>query len=220
MKLAAAPEPASYDWPSTRTHAIQAFNGDTPGETTEAAVVIHFQAEPVRVLQLVDAIGRRVQGGQVRSGWAVLRHELEKQPALVVASDGAERATSVRLAEAWIRHAGHVVESEEELIDELFGVRGRLRWWPDLQGRMTGLWQSRRESEDGRRDGCVVVGVGAGAGVVGAGAAAGAEGACVAGSVEAGGDGVAAGVVEAMSDADAELVYLDTLEIPEGDDAP
>lgn len=215
--LAAAPEPTSYDWPTTRTRAIQAFNGDTPGQTLEAAIVIHFQAEPVRVLGLIDAIGRRVSQGQVRSGWAVLRHELERKPPLVTASDGDAQEMAVRLAEAWIRNVGHLVDREEDLIEELFGVRGRLRWWPDLQPRMTELWRTRRE---GCGERVVVVGVGAGAGVVGAGAAAGAGVAGVAGSVEAGGVGVTVEAAPVSVDEEERLVYLDSLEIPEGDDAP
>lgn len=141
-KLAAVPH--SYAWPETRDRAVKAFNGDTPGDATELAIIAHFQDHPGRVVNLIDAIGRRVTQGQVRSGWAILKHELDHVPSDIVATDNAERATHLRLAELWIRHTGGYIDREEELVDALFGPQGPLREWPDLEVQVVESWTRER----------------------------------------------------------------------------
>lgn len=55
------------------------------------------------------------------------------------------RTTKVRLAETWIRNAGHYEPSEQALLDALFGEHGRLKTWADdqaLRDRMVKLWEA------------------------------------------------------------------------------
>ena len=133
-----------YHWPDTRNKAIQAFNGDTPGDQIETAILTHFQEHPNRVNTLIDAIGRRVAQGQVRSGWAILHHELEHAPTDITATDNRERANQLRLAETWIRNTGGYIDRQTELEDELFGDRGRLRHWPELRDQTIACWLEQR----------------------------------------------------------------------------
>jgi hypothetical protein len=95
----------------------------------------------------------------VRSGWAVLRHRLEaateaRSDVRVTAPD--EREARLAAAEVWMRHAGLHVASEGEVLDELFGERGRLRAWASddaLQLRLLELWRRvRPEGEQIERE--------------------------------------------------------------------
>lgn len=134
----------TYAWPEMRDRAIALFNGDTPGATIEATVLQHFRDHPGRVLTLIETIGRRVTEGQIRSGWAILAHELEQTPPDVKATDDVDRAKQIQLAEAWVRKTGAYVDSEAELIDELYGDRGRLRNWPETKPQIVALWNEQR----------------------------------------------------------------------------
>ena len=134
----------TYNWPELRDRAIQAFNGDTPGARIEDAVLTHFREHPGRVATLIETIGRRVTEGQVRSGWAILRHELDTIPANISATDNRDRANALLRAEAWIRHAGGYLDRIEEIDDELFGDRGPLRHWPELRDQIHQLWHDQR----------------------------------------------------------------------------
>lgn len=133
-----------YHWPDTRDRAITAFNGDTPGDTIEAAVQHHFKEHPGRVHNLIDAIGRRVATGNVRSGWAILNHELEKTTSDVVATDNRERQQHLKNAEHWIHNTGGYIDRESELIDCLFGPTGPLKAWPELQPQLVEAWHRER----------------------------------------------------------------------------
>ena len=50
-----------------------------------------------------------------------------------------DRARNTHLAERFIATAG-LFMPESELLDELFGARGRLRAWPELRARMVDAW--------------------------------------------------------------------------------
>jgi len=136
----------TYDWPTERDRATNLFNGDTPGPAIEANVLHHFHQHPGRVHTLIGAIGNRIaKGASITSGWAILNHELNTKPAPVVATDNAEKAKQIHLAEQWIRNAGRDIVDHHELVDELFGVHGRLHDWKsdhDLHDRLLELWRS------------------------------------------------------------------------------
>jgi hypothetical protein len=134
----------TYAWIEERERAIAKFNGDTPGAELEAAILTHFREHPGRVHTLVDAIGRRVTDGSVRSGWAILRSELDAKPADIQATDNAERAIHLRLAEQWIKNTGGYIDTQPELEDALFGDQGPLRQWPDLKPQIVDLWRKER----------------------------------------------------------------------------
>jgi hypothetical protein len=54
-----------------------------------------------------------------------------------------DRARNTHLAERFIATAG-LFMPESELLDELFGARGRLRTWPELRARMVDAWQAHQ----------------------------------------------------------------------------
>ena len=54
-----------------------------------------------------------------------------------------DRARNTHLAERYIATAG-LFMPESELLDELFGARGRLRAWPELRARMLDAWQAHQ----------------------------------------------------------------------------
>lgn len=137
----------TYDWPTLRERAIQAFNGDTPGANVETAILTHFQEHPGRVTQLIDAIARKVAEGSIRSGWAILAHELAQKPAQITATDNAERAKQIRLVEKWLTTTGGHIDTEAELVDAVFGPHGRLYLWNEdeqLIAHITELWHEQR----------------------------------------------------------------------------
>jgi hypothetical protein len=136
-------DPHVHHWLQLRDHAIQLF-GDTPGAALEETILEHFNEQPQRVADLIDQIGGRVKTGKVKSGWPILRRELERKPADSVATDTLERAKQLKLAETWIDQAGGYIDDQQELLDELFNERGRLRHWPDLKPAIVAHWLEQR----------------------------------------------------------------------------
>lgn len=134
----------TYDWHTLRDRGIRLFNGDTPGTELERRIVDHFARHPARVATTIEATGRKVAAGGIRSGWAILLRELDAKPQTAQADDNADRAIAIRLAEAWIRNTGGYIDRQSELEAELFGDTGRLRHWPDLRQRMTAYWLEQR----------------------------------------------------------------------------
>ena len=133
-----------YRWPDERDRATQLFNGDTPGPDIEAAVIRHFEHDPHQVALLITAIGRRVDRGQVHSGWAILRAELDRIPPAIVVHDTSQRLAALKKAELWLRNAGGYIDRQPELEDELYGHHGILRDWPDTKPQMIALWHELR----------------------------------------------------------------------------
>lgn len=133
----------TYDWLELRNQGIQLFN-DTPGAELEARILKHFADHPGRVHTLVHATARKVAAGKVHSGWAILLRDLETQPQNVQATDNAERALHLRLAETWIRNTGGYLDRESELGNALFGPQGPLADWPELWHPILELWQAER----------------------------------------------------------------------------
>jgi len=130
----------AYHWHDTRQRAIELF-GEAPSAQLEQDVLEHFTERPAHVAQLVERIGAKVQAGKIRSGWAVLRKELNTTPgADVTATDEADRDRRIRSAKQWIDNAGIHYDLERHITAELFGddqSTGRLQ---DLN-----LTQAQRE---------------------------------------------------------------------------
>lgn len=135
----------TYTWDETKSRALEAFNGETPGATLENTIVQHFAENPVRVNDHITTIEKRIaNGANIRSPWAILRTELEQPAAAVNATDVAARGAAIRQAEHWIRHAGGYIDRESELEDELYGDLGKLRHWPDTKPQLLALWRKER----------------------------------------------------------------------------
>lgn len=125
----------------------QTLFGEPPGPALEQRVLAHFQTEPNRVTNLIESIGKRVAAGTVTSGWAILDKELARAHPDVRADDSSEKTQQILLVETWLRTTGGHIDNEAELLDEVFGPRGRLYLWDKdepLIAHILELWHEQR----------------------------------------------------------------------------
>jgi hypothetical protein len=142
----------TYVWLEQRERAVRLFNGDTPGADLEHTIVNHFTEHPARVATMIDAIGRRVATGSIRSGWAILARELDTKPETATATDTSDRIRAIQQARAWISNAGGYIDRQTDLEQALFedgySDRGQsLRPWADdqaLRAAMVAHWLEQR----------------------------------------------------------------------------
>ncbi len=140
----------AFHWPDVRDRAITAFAGETPQGPLEDAIIVVFEQHPALVAKAVDQVAKQYANGEIRSGWAVLRHrvvELAEPRSTATASDTKDRDRKIRQAEQWMRTGGLHIPTEDELLDELFGSRGLLEPWhadATLRQRMLNLWREQR----------------------------------------------------------------------------
>jgi hypothetical protein len=136
----------AVSWQELYDEAVARFGGQTPGAALEASVVAVFVERPAAVHAAVVKLGDRFASGRVRSPWALMLAELEQGAGReqVVASERGDRERLVRLAERRVANLGHVLPSEAELVEELFGRRALLEPWAhddELRARMVDLWR-------------------------------------------------------------------------------
>lgn len=137
-------------WSTIRATAIEKFNGELPGPDAEAPIIAVFELAPQTVVRSIDEVATKLQAGEIRSGWAILRARLEGagEPVRDVTVKGPNlRAKKISQAEQWLRTCGIHFDRESELEDELFGDRGLLRPWADdiaLRGQMLTAWRELR----------------------------------------------------------------------------
>jgi hypothetical protein len=125
-----------YTWADLRERAIRAFGGQTPRAGDEEAILGIWQKQPAMIARMVGDVAAAVDRGEVTWGWSALRARAEKgarpAPEPTPFDDGAtEQRAAVERAKTWIRRAGCEFPNEAEIVDELFGVRGRLRDFAD-----------------------------------------------------------------------------------------
>lgn len=137
------------EWSSVRDGAVAAFNGEKPNDGTESAIIDVFKLYPQEVIHEINVVAEAVNNGQARSGWAVLRHRVAKIEAIsqrrnASVSLGPNRDKAHARADQYMRAAGLYLPSEEEVIEELFGERGQLEAFPELQQDMLDLWEELR----------------------------------------------------------------------------
>src|SRR6266542_1089590 len=132
---------SSLEWVAMRADAIERF-GEVPSIALEKVVLAVFEQYPVVVIRAIDQIADKLERGEIHSGWAVLRRQVEGagnavREATVELKD--ERDRFVQLAENRLRNVGHMLESKAEVEVELYGSRGLLKPWAEdeeLRGRM------------------------------------------------------------------------------------
>ena len=135
------------EWQTVRAGAVSAFNGEQPNDGAEATIIEAFKQYPQEVIQEINIVGGLKDSGQVRSGWAILRHRvlaIEQRVARrhnASATLGPNRDKALARAQQWTRIAGLYLPTEEEVIEELFGSGGQLEPFPELQDEMIDLWQ-------------------------------------------------------------------------------
>jgi len=140
------PTSAQVSWADTRAALCESFGGELPEHATEATIVEVFERFPLGVLRLAEEIATAKSAGKIRSGWAVLRSRLPAAEPIAnpVVSIATRRAERIRVIEQYIANAGHTIDRESELLDDLYGERGRLREYRDddtLRERLLELWR-------------------------------------------------------------------------------
>lgn len=100
----------SYDWPTVLNDTQQRL-GDRAYQTTEHALLQHFQRDPQRFTAEVDQLEAEIARGQKpNSPMAVLNARLRHQPAQITVDNTPAAAT--RRAERLIRNLGSAIEDE------------------------------------------------------------------------------------------------------------
>lgn len=149
----------TYVWTDLRNHAIDSFNGETPGAELEQRILTVFTHHPQIVAAGIDYIAAQHAGGTIRSPWAVLAVHVEKAttPSDVTATDSRDRDKAIRNAEQWIRATGLHIDRQTELLDALYDIGGfgdkgqTLAPWAadeNLRQRMVALWQEARPAAE------------------------------------------------------------------------
>lgn len=134
----------TYSWAETRERAAKAFGGRWPDAELEAELIEEFRERPAFVVDAIADVSRGFQAGRVHSPWPFLRTRIRQRPAVdVVITDDSQRDKKIAVTEAWIKSTGRQFPTADELEDELFGDRGRLRQWSGdelLRERLMKQW--------------------------------------------------------------------------------
>lgn len=138
----------SYVWSDVRDKAVRSFD-EIPNGTTENAVIEVFRDHPALVVATIEGIAERKKLGKVRSGWAVLKAEVQRVSAVedIVVNDEGERTRALARAETWMRTTGVHLDRESEVEDELFGEHGRMKRWQNddlIRQKLLALWEKER----------------------------------------------------------------------------
>jgi len=143
--------PQTYVWATVRARFVERV-GDTPSARQEQTILDAFQQHPTLVVEALDHVATRYEQGAVRAAWPVLAKHVERAVDVAArsgeeVSDSVQRDRAVDRARQWVRAAGLHFDREEEVEDELFGVRGSLRWWgsdAELREELLDEWRRLR----------------------------------------------------------------------------
>lgn len=133
-------------WSAVRTTISKQF-GEAPGPTLESEIINAFEQNPAAVINASEEVANALHAGEIHSGWPILRKRIERitNPLRdVTVQKPNQRAKAITRAEQWIKTAGIHFGRETEIEDELFGDRGILKDWPDLQDRILDTWRQAR----------------------------------------------------------------------------
>lgn len=125
--------------------AVKAFGGTIPSRASRDYVEDCYRRRPEITLATIAKVARQAN---VRSPWGVLLAELERidsEPAVDLTVDDRDHARD--RAEKWMRVAGRYFPTWTELHDELFGERGKLRAWPQLEQHFHDLYDDLATEE-------------------------------------------------------------------------
>ena len=129
-------EPVTYVWTFIRDRAVREF-GEPPNREFEAQLIPVFQKDPAGLVAIIDGAVASVKAGRARSGWAVVRANLDAlEPPEAV-------ATAVPPREQALRYAAGVGQEyvEAEFRDDCFGEHGRYKRWPQLEAEVMDEWR-------------------------------------------------------------------------------
>jgi hypothetical protein len=119
------------DWAELRNHLINRY-GSTPHPTTEQEIIDAYELHPDQVTKAALA---QIDQPNITSHWGLLKSKASKiaaPPANPTHNTALSREKAIAHAEQWIRAAGLHYDSVDEVRDELFGDRGQLRQWAQV----------------------------------------------------------------------------------------
>ena len=131
-------------WSDTYQRACDLFR-EAPGLMLENEIIDHFTRNPDQVIRAIDSVHQRYDAGKIHSPWPILLRELnqrERDQILAKTNPHVEQANDERLAMIYIRNVGHLFESE--ILEDLYGTKGRLERYgddPALRDRVIAAWK-------------------------------------------------------------------------------
>jgi hypothetical protein len=132
-------------WEDLALETAERFGGTLPHPDTAAQIAAVYERAPHAVEKAIDRVALEYEQGGIRSPWGILRSRVKQiTTSEATATRANERDKTIARAEQWMRNAGMHYDSEQELLDELYGERGRLRDHPDTRQRMLALWTELR----------------------------------------------------------------------------
>lgn len=135
------------EWEDLLPEIAETFGGQLPYPETADDIRAAYQRAPQTVTRMADAVAALYADGTAQNPWGMLRYRVkaipEHDPSKPSAS-GSGRDKAIARAEQWMRTAGLHHDRETELLDELYGERGRLRHHPETRDRMLQLWHELR----------------------------------------------------------------------------
>lgn len=138
-------------WSDLRDKAVQAFRS-FPSARDEQQLLEAFQRAPVAVAAALSKVSGRFEAGKITAPWRIWVLEVTSRGDVSV-DVGPEKHARQTRAEQWIKQAGAHLDRWDEMRDELFGDRGVLRDWPDLEDGIRDQWEAAKPaSERAERD--------------------------------------------------------------------
>jgi hypothetical protein len=119
---------------------------ETYGTTPGAALYTELEQLYAKAREAADAH----TAGRIHSPWGFLQAELRRHDQARherPQDTDRDREQAIRLTETYIRNAALYIPTEDELTDEIFGDRGRLKPWADdhtLRERMLDHWRAQQ----------------------------------------------------------------------------
>jgi len=133
------------EWEDLAYQTAERFGGTMPHPETAAAIANVYAKAPTAVAKAIDRTAADYETGSIRSPWGVLKSRVQQ---ITITKTSNARANdnekAVQRAEQWIRNAGLHYDRWDEIHDELYGDRGKLRDHPATEPRMRELWHDLR----------------------------------------------------------------------------
>lgn len=130
-----------------RDRAVELW-GFPSGTSDEAELLEAFMKHPQAVARALEhVIGRMSSSNPPRYPWRVWLLECRSVSGVDAVAPAQDRARDIGRALAWIARAGCYLPTEGELLDELLGERGRLRYLegdPVVRAQLLEAWEAAR----------------------------------------------------------------------------
>lgn len=129
------------DWANLRARAIDAFDGELPNAQTEQTIIDAYEQHPEAVKKTLAQVATDYAKGTIRTGWGVTKNRAERilaPPSNPSAKTGIDRERTIARAEAWVKTTGVHFDRTDELLEDLFGDRGPLHDYAQIERTETG----------------------------------------------------------------------------------